>query len=390
LVGVSSLAPFLIGPRGALLQQRATNQAESVLNEAIAVQQIAAPTFAEHRRAEYVAERLRALPGVRDVATDKLDNVYARLPGDDPNVPAVLVTAHTDTVFDTETDLTVRRLPDRVMGPGLGDNSLGVAAMLALPSLLSDQPHRADLWLVANSREEGLGDLGGIRAVLERLGTRVGSCIVLEGMAYGQVYHAGIAVRRLRISVSAPGGHSWLHFGQPSAIHCLVRIAAQITQLSVPESPRTTYNIGVIEGGRSVNSIATDAAFTLDLRSEETDALMALEKAVRDFCASPDGLFGCGVRIEVVGDRPAGKLPLTHPLVDAARLALEATGVHPAFRAGSTDANWPLSLGIPAITVGITRGSNAHRLDEYIEVAPIGSGLWQTALITLVAAAGLG
>ncbi len=386
-----SLAPFLTGLRGALLYQHATDRADSVLHEAMAVQQIAAPTFAERRRAEYVADRLRALPNVQDVTRDDLDNVYGLLPGDsDSAVPALLVTAHTDTVFEVETDLTLKRLPDRVIGPGLGDNSLGVAALLALPLLLADLPHRGDIWLIANTREEGLGDLGGIRAAVDRLGSRVGACIVLEGMAYGQIYHAGIAVRRLRISTSTQGGHSWLHFGQPNAIHCLVQIAAAITGLTVPHTPRTTYNIGLIEGGRSVNSIATDASFTLDLRSEAAETLAALEKVVRACCTTQAALGGCAVNIEVVGDRPAGSLPLSHPLVEAARLALEATGTPAAFRSGSTDANWPLSQGIPAVTIGITHGGNAHRLDEYIEIAPIRGGLWQLSLLALAAASGLG
>ncbi|MHB8629143.1 MAG: M20/M25/M40 family metallo-hydrolase [Aggregatilineales bacterium] len=376
------------GSHDVAVQRPSTNLAASVSREAIAVQQIAAPTFDEGRRAAYIQNRFTALPGIApdSVEIDPLHNVYARLPGDDPDCPAVLVAAHTDTVFDANTDLTIQQTANRVTGPGIGDNSLGVAALLALPGLLHDQPRRADIWLVANTREEGLGDLGGIRAVLNKLRQRVGVCILIEGMAYGQIYHAGIAVRRLRILTIAPGGHSWLHFGQPSAIHELVQIAARITRLNPSTTPRTTFNIGLIEGGRSVNSIATEASMTLDLRSEDTATLAAFEQAVRACCTAD----GCEVQIEVVGDRPAGSIPVTHPLAQAARKALEITGTSAAFRSGSTDANWPLACGVPAVAIGITNGGNAHRLDEFIDIPPIRDGVWQLALLTLAAANGLG
>lgn len=384
---MNPLAAPTTGSHDAAVQRPSAALAASILREAIAVQQIASPTFAEHRRADYLQVRFTELPGIasESIQTDSVHNVYAKLPGSMSDCPAVLVAAHTDTVFDANTDLTLHQTAARVSGPGIGDNSLGVAALMALPELLRDQSRRADLWLVANTREEGLGDLGGIRAALDKLGERVGVCIVIEGMAYGQIYNAGIAVRRLRITARAPGGHSWLHFGQPSAIHGIVQIAAQITRLTPPDAPRTTYNIGLIGGGRSVNSIATEASMTLDLRSEDTATLMEFEQAVRACCTSK----GCEVQIEIVGDRPAGSIPVTHPLAQAARQALLFTGTPASFNSGSTDANWPLACGIPTVTIGITSGGNAHRLDEFIDIPPIRDGLWQLALLTLAAAKGL-
>jgi acetylornithine deacetylase/succinyl-diaminopimelate desuccinylase-like protein len=147
-----------------------------------------------------------------------------------------MISAHTDTVFPADTDLTPRHEPDRIFGPGLGDNSLGAAALLALLDTFHHHDFRpaCDVWLVANSREEGLGDLGGMRQVWRRLGPRLGAAIVIEGMALGRVYHAAVAVRRLRITCHAPGGHSWLHFGRPSAIHGLIELGAQIIALKPP------------------------------------------------------------------------------------------------------------------------------------------------------------
>ncbi len=380
------IASFADSPRGMALQQRIINQTDTILNDSISIQQIPAPTFDESRRATHVCQQFA---GLHDVDQDALFNVYGRLPGTDSTLPALLITAHTDTVFPEGTNLTIHRQNGRIIGPGIGDNSLGVGALLGLIRLLRDQPLKRDVWFVANTREEGLGDLGGMRAVVEKLGKRVSECIVIEGMAYGQIYHAGIAVRRLRIAAHAPGGHSWLHFGQPSAIHALMRFGAQITTIQPPTAPRTTYNIGLIEGGQSVNSIATDASLTLDLRSENPDTLAALEKEVLrrlDACREPDIDF----KVEVVGDRPAGSIPATHPLVQAARQTLEAIGTQPVFRTGSTDANLPLAHGLPAVTIGITHGSNAHRLDEYIETAAIPHGMWQLTLLALHLAGNLG
>ncbi len=359
---------------------------ERLLQDAVAVQQIPAPTFDEAQRATFVEARLQRYP-LQDITTDTLHNVYARWPGEDASQPALLVSAHLDTVFPAATDLAVTRDAGRMVGPGLGDNSLGVAGLLALLDVFQQYELRppVDIWFVANSREEGLGDLGGMRAVWERLGDRLGAAIVLEGMALGHIYHAGIAVRRLHITCTAPGGHSWLNFGQPSAIHALVELGARITALDVPSDPRTTYNIGLINGGRSINSIATQAELYLDLRSEATHTLAALEQQVRDAVAvvkRPRLSWA----VEVVGDRPAGRIPVEHPLVQLATHAL-ATIPRPALhKSGSTDANVLLAAGLPAVTVGITEGANAHRTDEYVELGPLADGLWHVLLLVLSAA----
>jgi acetylornithine deacetylase/succinyl-diaminopimelate desuccinylase-like protein len=382
---VNPIASFAASVRGVDLQQRLSNALEPLIEEAIRIQQLPAPTFAEEQRARYVQQQFQA-SGLADVSIDALFNVYGRLPGRALAAPALLVSAHTDTVFPADTDLTATRDALKINAPGIGDNSLGVAALLCLMRLLRPLALHTDVWFVANTREEGLGDLGGIRAAVDRLHAQIGACIVLEGMAYGQIYHAGIAVRRLRISTQAAGGHSWLHYGQPSAIHSLVRFAAKLTELAPPQQPRTTYNIGLIEGGRSVNSIATEANLTLDMRSEDSGALAALEANVMhalEVCQAADK--DVQFKVEVVGDRPAGSLPISHPLVRAAKDALEVTKMQPVFHMGSTDANLPLARGIPAVTIGITTGGNAHRTDEYIDLAPIPRGMWQLILLALSA-----
>ncbi len=384
---MNQIARFAAEPILEALHAKLPSVAPSVIEQAIAIQQIPSPTFFEKQRAEYVRQRFESL-GLDTTEIDDIHNVYGRLAGRDSSLPAVLVSAHTDTVFDADTRLATRHENGRIFGPGLGDNSLGVASLMALAELLRDQQLPPDIWFVANSREEGMGNLDGIRAAYEKLASRIGTAIVIEGMAFGRVYHAGIAVRRLEITCRAAGGHSWLHFGQASAVHGLVRLAADITHLTVPVSPRTTYNIGVIEGGQSVNSIASKASLLLDMRSEAKSTLEALEAQVRtliDNHRNTDLEF----EVKVVGDRPAGELPLSHPLARLARDVLLYLGAQPVFEAGSTDANVLLAAGLPTVTIGITYGGNAHRLDEFIETTMIPQGLWQLILLAVGAASGL-
>lgn len=369
-----------------LIPIRQSLNVQKMLDDAVRIQQVPAPTFHEKKRAAYI-QKCFAHYDLQDVGMDDVYNVYGRLAGTDSSRPALLVSAHTDTVFLEETDLTIRREEGRIYGPGLGDNSLGVAGLLALMDIFQANKIRpaADIWFVANSREEGLGDLGGIKAVWERLQHRIGAAVVIEGMAFGRVYHAGIAVRRLHITCQCSGGHSWLHFGQPSAIHGLIDLGSCIISLTPPSYPRTTYNIGLIEGGHSVNSLATSAGLYLDLRSEEPATLAVLEQQVLSAMRNLQRP-GMDFRSEVVGDRPSGHLDIQHPLVQLAAEALSTVNIQAVFETGSTDANALLAHGLPTVTVGLSYGGQAHRLDEFIETDPVADGIWQLVLLILAAA----
>jgi acetylornithine deacetylase/succinyl-diaminopimelate desuccinylase-like protein len=359
---------------------------DEIIDLTISVQQIPAPTFSEGQRAAFVRARFAEL-GLEDVHQDALENVYGRLKGAQETDP-VVVTAHLDTVFDKGTDLTVRRNGSQITGPGIADNSMGVGALLMLAETVRDLNVELarDVWFVANVGEEGLGNLRGIRAVVERIGEQ-GTYVVLEGGLFGYVCHQAIGVRRYRIEVSTPGGHSWGAFGMPSATHLLGHLIAGIDGLLVPESPKTTYNVGVVEGGTTINAIARRASMLLDLRSEEEGALQALvagvEQLVERFGSKPE----VRIRMEQIGNRPAGQLPAQAPLVRWSVAALKEVGFNDAeFTMGSTDANIPLSRGLPAVCLGITRSGNTHRPDEYMEVDAIPQGLGQALLVVLAAA----
>jgi acetylornithine deacetylase/succinyl-diaminopimelate desuccinylase-like protein len=356
-----------------------------LLDLAIAIQQIPAPTFHEADRAEFV--RLRFIKeGLADVAMDGLGNVYARLAGSGSE-KTLVVSAHLDTVFPSSVDLHFERDPERILAPGIGDNSLGVAALFGLVWALRQRSLTlpGHLWLVANVCEEGLGDLRGMQSLVDRLGSspprpRTGTTplayIVLEGMALGQIYHRGLGVRRYRITVHTSGGHSWVDYGQPSAIHELTALSTRITALDLPSTPRTTLNIGIISGGSSVNTIAAEALLELDLRSESAETLEALAGQVEQMVHAAQKP-GVTVEAEIIGLRPSGELPADHPLVRLAQECLRAAGVEPHLNTGSTDANLPLSRGLPSVTIGLTTGGRAHTVYEYINLAPLEKGLEQ-------------
>lgn len=348
--------------------------ASRVLDLALAIQQIPTPTFDEGRRADFVRQQFLA-EGLADVSTDNTGNVYARLPGEGTARP-VVVSAHLDTVFPPDTDLAVRRTPGKLFGPGIGDNSLGIAALLGLVWGIRGNVPPGDVWLAANVCEEGLGDLRGMKSVVARFGDTPLAYIVLEGMSLGKVYIAGMGVQRYRISIQTPGGHSWSDFGRPSAIHELAALATRLTVIPLPERPRTTLNVGVISGGTTVNTIAAEAHLELDLRSEGRDALAKLAAQVESLARAANRR-DVTVRAEIIGQRPAGEISPEHPLVRLAQQRLIKQRVEPELHIGSTDANLPLSLGLPAVCIGLTTGGGAHTTGEFIHTRPLAQGLAQ-------------
>ncbi|MDQ3549132.1 MAG: peptidase dimerization domain-containing protein, partial [Chloroflexota bacterium] len=207
----------------------------------------------------------------------------------------------------------------------------------------------------------------------------------VEGHNLGRVTHAAVGSTRWRVRVSGPGGHSWGAFGKPNAIHGLSRIISEIARLDVPSEPKTTYNVGTIQGGTSINTIAPDASALVDMRSVDAGALRQLVDQIGEIVATSAG-DGLTADVDVLGERPAGVCPRTHPLVDVAGDVLRQVGFEPIFDASSTDANIPISLGIPAVCIGITHGGLGHTTSEFIEVPPIATGLTQLALLSIAAA----
>ena len=365
--------------------------AERVIDLAIQIQQIPAPTFEEGKRGEFVRE-LFVREGLRDVSVDEVGNVFGKFQvlSSKAHVKPLIVSAHLDTVFPSGTDLSIRREGNKLFGPGIGDNSLGIAALFGLLWGLKERggspsPHPSpegrggfsrDIWFVANVGEEGLGDLRGMKAVVDRFGADVSAYLVIEGMALGSVYHRAIGVKRYRITARTSGGHSWSDYGKPSAIHELSKLVVELTSMKLPESPRTTMNVGKISGGTSINVIASEASLELDLRSEGEASLAELVSKVEEKIQSasqPEVRF----EAEVIGARPAGAIDAAHPLIQLAQECIREQGLEPTLTTGSTDANVPLNRGYPALVLGITTGGGAHTLNEFINVGLVEKGIEQ-------------
>jgi tripeptide aminopeptidase len=356
---------------------------DRVLDLAVQIQQIPAPTFKESTRAKFIQKEFIEA-GADEVSMDDLGNVYVRVRGMN-EIPPLVVSAHLDTVFPQGTELSCSRNQGKISGPGIGDNSLGLASLIGLYQVLSkaagSQQEKfntnGDVWLVANVGEEGLGDLRGMKAVVDRFGNDPRAYIILEGMALGQIYHRGLGVRRYRVQVNTKGGHSWVDYGSPSAIHELADLVVKIKSLPVPIDPRSSMNIGVINGGTSVNTIAAHASFELDLRSENSLALNNLiervEKLVKEANTKREKVVRASA--EVIGNRPAGEISVQHPLVKEALKCYASHGIKAKLNIGSTDANEPLSRGFPAICIGLTTGGEAHTTREWIHTRPVMQGM---------------
>lgn len=358
--------------------------AEVLIQQALSICRIPSPTFAEEKRARYIAGRLAEL-GLQRIEIDELYNVTAVLPGTGGG-PTLMTVAHIDTVFPEGTDVEPQWDGQYWRAPGIRDNSASVAINLLLPEMLRLRGMRlaGDLILAFSVGEEGLGNLRGIRALMERYRTRVSAVIAVDGNL-GVVNHIGISVRRLEVVVKTEGGHSWADAGKPSAVHVLARMAAEISDIAVAASPRTVLNIGTISGGTSVNAIAQAAQFSLDLRSVESAIVVKLESEVRQTITALSEQDGVDVTVRVIGDRPGGMIPSSHPLVEAITTSFSEAGVNSTLAAASTDANIPLSLGIPAASMGVSAGGKTHTLQEFLDPRslPIGAGALIRALLSI-------
>lgn len=356
---------------------------DRLVADTITLNEIPAPTFDEKQKAEYVKNRFVQL-GLDQVSIDEVGNVLGYLTGSQSDHEVILA-AHIDTVFPHGTDLAVTRQDGQLIGPGIGDNNLAVASLLAVAELLKKrgQKPQHNLLFAATVGEEGLGDLYGVRALLEAYqakGHTPAALVAIEGHGLGNICHQGVGSRRMRVTVSGQGGHSWDKAGRPSAIHGVAEIMAQMLKVPIPTSPKTSFNIGTIEGGISVNTIAPNASMVFEVRSIDEAVLSeTFEQMVKIIQGYRAG--GLSVETELVGNRPAGRIPTSSPIVELCSKIYRSLRVEPSYIPFSTDANIALSQGMPAVCVGISRGGNAHRTDEWIEVAPAAIGVQALAQI---------
>ena len=386
-------------PRVARVLDILRSSVPAITEEQIRITEIPAPPFQEATRAAYMKNLLSAA-GLH-VSIDATGNVIGEFPGATSDI--VMITAHMDTVFPAGTDVHVKREGGRLLAPGISDNGTGLAAIVALAKAFRDAKIKTNkkILFVADVGEEGEGNLRGIRALVDTYKKNLKYVIALDGSATEYVTTAALASRRVEVSITGPGGHSWSDFGIPNPIHALGRGIARFVVAHVPEFPRTSFNIGEIEGGTSVNSIPMSARMKVDLRSESETELSKLEGLLRDAmragideemsAARERGIAGNAslleLKITALGVRPSGDLPENSPLLAALLAADNRLGNRSRRERSSTDANIPLSVGIAAISLGAGgRSGGAHTLEEWFDPAGRELGLQRVALTTLTVA----
>jgi acetylornithine deacetylase/succinyl-diaminopimelate desuccinylase-like protein len=364
------------------------------IDDQIKICEVEAPPFQEAKRAELFAQLLREA-GVKNVRIDAEGNVIGERPGARAR-PNVVLSAHLDTVFPRGTNVKVRREGYVLRGPGVGDDCRGLADVLAVARALNKAAVSTPgtITFVGTVGEEGLGDLRGVKRLFnETLKDKIDRFVSIDGEGLG-VTHIAIGSARFRVTFKGPGGHSFGSFGVVNPIHALGRATARISDFQVPGSPRTTFNVGRIGGGTSINAIASEAWMEVDLRSGDMASLRSLEKqfrqAVNDAVTQENARWNSSaltVTIETVGMRPAGRLPASAPIVQTAISVSKALNLPLPFSEGSTDANLPLSLGIPAVTIDAGgKGSGAHTENETFDATEAWKGTQRALLLTVALA----
>ncbi|MBM7662106.1 acetylornithine deacetylase/succinyl-diaminopimelate desuccinylase-like protein [Bacillus mesophilus] len=364
---------------------------EDTLEEQIRLTEIPAPTFHEEVRGEYFQNKFLEL-GLQDVKRDRVGNIIGLRPGKSDG-PTLVVSAHLDTVFPEGTEIKVSKKNGKVYAPGISDDGRGLAALLTLINTMQKLEFETigDLLFVATVGEEGLGDLRGVKGLFEDREDLDGF-ISIEPGSPSRIIYLATGSRRYRVTYKGTGGHSFGDFGTPSAIHALGRAVSLISDLQVPAEPKTTFNIGKISGGTSVNTIAQESTMIIDIRSTEPDSLLKIEskilEALNEAVYAENNRWGkevIEIDIELVGDRPAGSQPDDSTIVQVSLASTKAIGQPPELLGPiSTDSNVPISLGIPAVTLGGGgEYGGVHTLEEWFDPTNAHLGVQQILLTIL-------
>jgi tripeptide aminopeptidase len=379
-------------------------QEELFTNWQLELARIPAPPFGEQARAEWVAEQFESL-GLKSVQRDSVGNVVGLRPG--VSDAAISISAHIDTVFPSGTTLHIRQQGPRLYGPGISDNAAGVTALLAIAAACHEFElgHETSLLFIANVGEEGEGDLRGMRHIFfdSPWKDAIQASVVIDGAGSDTIVAEALGSRRFEVVVRGPGGHSWSDFGAPNPIVAIAHAVHLFSQARVPASPKTTFNVGVVEGGTSVNSIPESAKMRVDIRSASATEIerleMELRRAVEQAVEEEDARTQSGnpgqrngrlqAAIQAIGNRPAGQLGPNSRILQLARAADSQLGNSAQVQRASTDANIPLSLKREAIAIGAGgQGGGAHTLQEWFDSSGRELGL-KRILLTMLALAGV-
>src|SRR5215216_4330230 len=369
--------------------------ADAITEEQIRICSVPASPFAERERAEYLGKKFTSL-GLSEVEIDEEGNCLGLIEGASRS-PLIVVSAHLDTVFSTDTDFTVVKREHRLLAPGIADDGCGLAALIALAQAIQTERIRTEgsILFVGTVGEEGEGNLRGVRHLFTsgRWAKHIDAFLSFDGPGVDRITNRALGSRRYRVEISGPGGHSWGDFGVPNPVHAIGRAISRLAGYPAPKDPRTTFNVGRIEGGTSVNSIPGSAMMEVDLRSAAQSELQRLDaffrRAMKDAADEENTRRRAGdpllkLKVDLIGERPTGETPVDSPLVELALEATKLLGFEPRLDQSSTDSNLPISLGIPAITLGAGGTSgNSHTLDEWYDPHDRDKGLKRGLLVIL-------
>jgi tripeptide aminopeptidase len=370
---------------------------EAAFAEQKRITEIPAPPYKEKVRAEYFLKRMQEV-GFKDASIDTEGNVIALRKGSGGR-PKLVVSAHLDTVFPEGTDVTVKEKDGVTLAPGIGDDARGLAALLSLIKSVNANGIATvgDIMFVGTVGEEELGNLRGVKALF-RDHADIDGFISIDGLGITRIVNQATGSHRYEMIFKGPGGHSFQEFGLPSAIHAMGRAIAKISDLQTPSDPKTTFTVGTVSGGTSVNAIAGEARMAVDMRSDSTEELLKLEARLLDLVkqavAEENARWKSdkiSVEIRLIGDRPAGIVAMDSPIVQASQRAVTVVTGKPrvTFAGSSTDSNLAMSLGIPAVTIGGGgEGGNWHSRNEWYRPVDAWIGP-QSALLTILVLTGL-
>jgi len=390
-----SVAQLMSTPHVARALRFFETHADAIIEEQIRICSIPASPFGEQERAEYLSRKFSEL-GLTEVEIDEEGNCLGLLAGSSRS-PLIVVSAHLDTVFSKDTNFEVVRRANKLFAPGIADDGCGLVALLALAQAIQTEriPLEGSILFVGTVGEEGEGNLRGVRHLFTkgRWAKDVDAFLSFDGPGVDRITNRALGSHRYRVEVGGPGGHSWGDFGLPNPVHAIGRAISRLASYPAPKEPRTTFNVGRIEGGRSVNAIPSEVAMEVDLRSAAEAELQRLDaffrRVVREAIDEENAKRRAGdpllkLRVDLIGERPTGTTPADSPLVEFAVEATKLLGVDPRLDQSSTDSNLPISLGIPAITLGAggTSGSS-HSLDEWYDPRGRDLGLKRGLLVIL-------
>lgn len=390
-----SVAPLMSSPHVARALRFFEANADAITEEHIRICSIPASPFGEQERAEYLSRKFSEL-GLSEVGIDEEGNCIGLLRGSSSS-PLLVVSAHLDTVFSKDTNFNVVRRENKLFAPGIADDGCGLAALVALVQAIQAERIgiEGSILFVGTVGEEGEGNLRGVRHLFTkgRWAKHVDAFLSFDGPGLDRITNRALGSRRYRVEVTGPGGHSWGDFGLPNPVHAMGRAISRLAAYPAPKEPRTTFNVGRVEGGSSVNAIPDHAVMEVDLRSAAESELQRLDaffrRAMRDAVDEESAKRRAGdpllkLKVDLIGERPTGETPADSPLVE---LAIEATrlfGAEPRLDQSSTDSNLAISLGIPAITLGAGGSSGcSHSLDEWYDPAGRDLGLKRGLLVVL-------